>query len=241
MQGSNSYLKMNRSVPQPSPSHPPLVKRQRVHYKHEGSNKNIEPTLEMLLDQGKESFHKSLRHAIYYYFIYHLDAPHEEHWGGKEGTISLIRKHLCLPPHTRRKICRTLQCIIHHIRTGTPFTGNYESHAGRKVLIESGSTEEELIARWMEAHLGFRMTTMLVNEHRREEGEERVSVSAVVNAFYWLEPKINIIEKVQSGGLNAAWLQASYNISKQMQIMLGKISMEEIMTDQEGRTVWWIP
>mmetsp|Transcript_36666 Transcript_36666/g.43818 ORF Transcript_36666/g.43818 Transcript_36666/m.43818 type:complete len:167 (-) Transcript_36666:313-813(-) len=90
------------------------------------------------------------------------------------------------------------------------------------------------MARWMESHLDFRMTTMLVNEHRREEGKERVGVSAVMNAFYRLQPKVNIIEKMQSGGLNQAWMDASYNIAKQMQIMLGRISDNEVMTDSTG-------
>ena len=78
------------------------------------------------------------------------------------------------------------------------------------------------------------MTTMLVNEHRREEGCERVGVTSVINAFYRLKPKINIIEKVQSGGLNEGWMTASYNIAKQMKIMLGKMTIYEIMTDREG-------
>ena len=56
-------------------------------------------------------------------------------------------------------------------------------------------------------------------------------MSAVMNAFYWLQPKVNIIQKVQSGGLNQAWIDASYNIAKQMQIMLGRISEDEVMTD----------
>ena len=75
---------------------------------------------------------------------------------------------------------------------------------------------------------------MLVNEHRREEGKERVGVSAVMNAFYRLQPKVTIIEKVQSGGLNKAWMDASYNIAEQMQTIMGRISEDEVMTDKEG-------
>ena len=100
------------------------------------------------------------------------------------------------------------------IRAGLPFAGKLGTTTGRHILITKGSIEEELIARWMEAHLGFRMTTMLVNEHRREEGKERVGMSAVMNAFYRLQPKVTIIEKLQSGGLNQNWKQASYNIAK---------------------------
>ena len=58
------------------------------------------------------------------------------------------------------------------------------------------------------------MTTMLVNEHRREEGKKRVGVSAVMNAFYRLQPKVTIIEKVQTGSLNQNWKEASYNIAR---------------------------
>ena len=56
-------------------------------------------------------------------------------------------------------------------------------------------------------------------------------MSAVMNAFYRLQPKVNIIQNVQSGGLNQAWMNASYNIAKQIQIMLGRISEDEVMTD----------
>ena len=78
------------------------------------------------------------------------------------------------------------------------------------------------------------MTTMLVNEHRREEGSERVGVTSIINAFYCLKPKISIIEKVQSGGLNEGWMNSSYNIAKQMKKMLGEMNMDEIMTDCDG-------
>jgi len=82
------------------------------------------------------------------------------------------------------------------------------------------------------------MTTYLMNEHRREQGDERVSVSAVMAAFYRLQPKIDIIEKAVSGGLNDNWIQVSYNISKKMQIMLGRLSDEDVMTDKEGTRRW---
>ena len=59
-------------------------------------------------------------------------------------------------------------------------------------------------------------------------------MSAVMTAFYCLQPKIVAIEKVQSGGLNQNWIDASYCVAKQMQIMLGKLSDDEIMTDKEG-------
>ena len=61
-------------------------------------------------------------------------------------------------------------------------------------------------------------------------------MSAVINAFYCLEPKINIVKKVQSGGNNEGWIEASYNVAKQMQIMMGNLTDDEIMTDRKGTT-----
>ena len=86
--------------------------------------------------------------------------------------------------------------------TGAPFDATFKNWGGYNVLIASELGEEELIVRCMETHDSFRMRTMLVNEHRREEGKYRVSESVVVDVFYHLQPKINIINKVQSGDLN---------------------------------------
>ena len=41
---------------------------------------------------------------------------------------------------------------------------------GQPALVVPGSTEEAIIANWMEMNLGFRNTTAMVNVHRAEEG-----------------------------------------------------------------------
>ena len=105
------------------------------------------------------------------------------------------------------------------------------------MLILPGSAEESLLATWMESHVGFRMTTILVNEHRREQGEERVSVSAVMSAFYRLQPKVNVLQKLQSGRLNKGWKDASYNIAKQMLVILGQLNEDDVMTDEQGKVL----
>ena len=233
MQGTSNYVK--KLIPTTLPTHTPSNKRLRLQCKRQGGPDAAIEKSTPFQPQQLQSLHVSLRHAIYYIYIFLLDAPHKEHWGGRDGTISILRKKLRLPQHTRRKIRRTLSKILECMVNAEPFDGTLGKSTGRPILINSGSTEEELIANWMEQHLGFRMTTMLVNEHRREEGKERVGVSAVMNAFYRLAPKITIIEKVQSGGLNAGWMNASHNIAKQMQVMLGRITDDEIMTDDEGK------
>ena len=67
---------------------------------------------------------------------------------------------------------------------GFNYDGLSELTHGRITSIIPGSQEESLIANWMESHCGFRMTTILVNEHRREAGKERSSHVVVMSAFH---------------------------------------------------------
>ena len=87
---------------------------------------------------------------------------------GKGGKISIIRKQLELSPHTCHEIGRTQDAIMKYIYTEKSFNRKLGTTTGRNVLIESESTEEVLIKKWIENHLGFRMTMMLVNKHIEE-------------------------------------------------------------------------
>ena len=236
MQGTSSYAK---KVVSPNSPSPPSNKRKRVNYKSRGishaapiEHRKDSPDSKSPVDRI------SARYSIYYTWVNRLDAPPEEDWKGRDGTIHTIRRMLGMPPHARSKIRRVLEEAMRCLRVGECFDGRIEpkNKVGRKVEILPGSAEELLMANWMESHVGFRMTTLLVNEHRREEGKENVSVSAVMSAFYRLQPKVNVLQKVQSGGLNQGWIDASYNVSKQMLVMLGKLTLDEVMTDDAGKS-----
>ena len=47
---------------------------------------------------------------------------------------------------------------------------------GRPQIIQQGSVEEGIIAEWMEADLGFRFTTLMVNQHRIDEGNYPIGI-----------------------------------------------------------------
>ena len=110
------------------------------------------------------------RMAIYYYFMGVLYAFHFIHWRGKGGTISIIRKALHMSPSQRRLIKRILQEIMRCAIDGVELDRKIENinKTGRKIIILPSSVEEILIANWVETHCGFRMTTFMVNEHRRQ-------------------------------------------------------------------------
>ena len=124
------------------------------------------------------------------------------------------------------------------MRDGENFDGHIRNNKklGRKIIILPGSIEEALIANWMEAHCGFHMTTSMVNEHWKQQDGIEVSRYTVMSAFYRLNPKVDVLSKVVSGGNNENWIKASYNQCKQMKIMLGELSMDESMTDDQGNS-----
>ena len=73
-------------------------------------------------------------------------------------------------------------------------------NTGRPVEIEVGSVDEALLADWMEDNLGFRQTTIFLNQHRTDEGRQPVGRSAVMAAFDRMNPKIDRVAKVVQGG-----------------------------------------
>ena len=211
---SSSSSSSSTSSSSPSSSPKKLIPTRKKH-RRLGTSIPMEviDTIRHFNEKPTENKRVCYRLAIYYHYIKILDAPHEIHWNGKEGTISLIRKALRMHPCQRRVIKRTLQEIMRCATEGIEFNGKiqYVNKLGAKIIISPGSAEELLIANWMENHCGFRMTTAMVNEHRRQQGDIDVSVFCVMSAFYRLTPKVNVLVKVQSGGHNQGWIAARYN------------------------------
>ena len=125
-----------------SDAHPTSLKHQRINDKRQGSNPMFKDAHFQKHRASTQAQATSIRFAVYFFYIHHLDAPHEEHWSGREGTVSQIRKLLGLPPHTQKKIRRALEHIMLCIRSGQSFDGIYKNNAGLHVLINHGSFEE---------------------------------------------------------------------------------------------------
>ena len=53
------------------------------------------------------------------------------------------------------------------------------------------------------------MTTVMVNEHHRQQGDREVSQFEALAAFYQLHPKVDVLFKFQSGRYKKVdWYQA---------------------------------
>ena len=59
------------------------------------------------------------------------------------------------------------------LHSGTQFDATFKNMEGCNVVIEYGFKEEKFVARWIEEHVKFCMTTILVTEYRRNTGKER--------------------------------------------------------------------
>ena len=160
--------------------------------------------------------------AISYMWKNELGSPGPSYWGGKHGTISVLCTRFRIPKKKKRQVKRVLEECLRCSLSGDVFDGRPRTRTGRPPLIDPWSEDEEIITDWIEQGLGFRYTTLMVNEHRTDLGRLHVSRSAVVYAFRWMAPVItNISKRMQGNTNNTAWLLARHNQTKQYMIMLG--------------------
>ena len=83
------------------------------------------------------------------------------------------------------------------------------------MFISSGSGEESIIADWIEMNMGFRNTLVMVDTHWIEEGRQTAGRNSVINAFYRMAPRIDIVSKIPQGNMNHdAWRLARKNQTK---------------------------
>ena len=70
------------------------------------------------------------------------------------------------------------------------------------------------------------------------EDNDEVSVYAVMSDFCCLQPKEDALIKVQSGGDKVGWINARYNVWKQVKAMLGNLIQDKMMTYIEGKNIY---
>ena len=172
-----------------------------------------------------------MRIAIGTYYAHVIGATDRKFWGGKDGVIAKICEVWNLNRQQRRKVRRILESVHECRFRNTDYDGRSKRkyNKGRTILILPGSVEEGLIADWMEAGLGFRHTTTMVNQHRREEGLRIVGRSCVMSTFDRMNPILtNIAKCCQGNSNNEGWRTARYNQTKQMMVMTGHITKEEL-------------
>ena len=170
--------------------------------------------------------------ANVYQFI--LGAPSMEEWDGPNGTIRRICNMFGWGSvsNKNRKIRKVFLECEESLNKGIQFNANKtkELRTGRPPVIQRGSIEEGIIADWMEADMGARMTTKMVNEHRKSEGLELVSINVILRHMKKMAPKVTPIKKKSQGNNdNFEWVNARYCQCLQFLIRLKIISKQDLI------------
>ena len=148
------------------------------------------------------------RCAIFVIFAQVLDAPPEEEWHGKDGTISSIMKTLEMPNGSRNVVKRVLVDSLKCINEGRPYCPARKLTAAEnsRALIQRGSEEEQILADCIEEGQSVKSATSYVNDYRREKGLPHIGISAVQS---WCErmsigglSKTSRISKMKQGIYN---------------------------------------
>ena len=115
---------------------------------------------------------------------------------------------------------------------GKKYSGSSYDGNASPCLINPGSTEEHIIADWMETGFGFRHTTWMVNEHCLSHNQIMSKQNAVMGAFRHMLPVITKLQKRIQGNVNHdAWKLARKSQTKQYMVMLGKITRQDLLNE----------
>ena len=143
--------------------------------------------------EGRKTFNVT----ISFYYESALNPPPRSEWNGRYGTISHISDIFVAEKKKRRVVRRILNEVTITRQLKIPYDGlDYRrNNQGRPIMIEAGNADEALITDWMEDNMGFRQTTIFLNQHRVKEERVPAGRSAVMSCFDMMIPKIDRIKK----------------------------------------------
>jgi len=113
--------------------------------------------------------------AIIYIYCYLLGSPPPDVWAGIDGTILNIMNRLSLPRNSRTRVTEILKARYEFDIMNEEVT----KQSSRPRLIVEGSDDAVIIILTLEKGLGLGNATILVNEHRCENGDDPVSYSRI--------------------------------------------------------------
>lgn len=161
---------------------------------------------------------RARRISICYYFKFVLHEPPQEEWDGKGGAIPTIRHALRIPPRTDLK--SMLLDFLEHERTGVEYKGDRinGSTLGRPPILTTDSVEAHIVADSIEDGLSVPQTTLMCNEHRRQEGQSALTEAPVYTLVKKLKPKVSSVKKRKQGkkDVDSPWSKGRYRFTTQL-------------------------
>eukprot|EP00978_Attheya_sp_CCMP212_P008684 scaffold20425_cov45-Attheya_sp.AAC.2 len=171
---------------------------------------------DMVVERGETllDISRAKRMAIAYLFIEVHGSPSDTNlWTKRKGIIYEIRQSLSLPRQTDIK--RYLDDIIEARNNGTAYLGDQHIYPntgplGRPALIEETSADAQIVADAIEDGMSIRLTTMLVNLHRQEQGLSAYTKAPIIHIMKKMKPIVTKIKITKQGSrdANSPWAKA---------------------------------
>lgn len=179
---------------------------------------------------------KALRMHIASHFIlkFKMDTNREK-WKGKNGIMKKIKKDLELPSHIR--IENILEDVLWYAARGKKYAGQTKkSNCGRKGMISLDSEEAQVIADIVELGGSYKQAWRTVNQHRKENNEPSLTLSAVISLIKRLEPILETVETRKQGSAcnkSSKICRARKLWCLQLGVIFGVIDFEEFKKSNE--------
>ena len=135
-----------------------------------------------------------------------------DEWNGQQGTIIIILKNLKLPKRSNSVIQKVLESYSHSIQMNAKYNGDQKPGSGWRPELEKDAFQIQLVIDGMQnglAHLG---THLLVNEFRKQNGQEPVGKSAIAGMVKRLNPKVDDVTR--RTGKHGSWVSMGHHKNK---------------------------
>jgi len=173
---------------------------------------------------GNTSVHQERRHMISLAYLHVLGAPPASKWKDTDdepGTISTLQTMLQLSSDERKIIQRVLVATNTCLKAGIVYNGEILWERGHPTrLIEENSTEETIIANYIERGCSVSLTTIVLNVHRYRKNLPPIGRSAVYNASKRMVSRVAPVVKRCQGNVDKESNWAKANKAQKGQLLL---------------------
>lgn len=157
--------------------------------------------------------------------------------GDEPGTISTLQTMLKLSTAERQIIKRVLVYTNICIEAGIAYSGEILWDRGHPTcLVQANSTEETIIANYVERGCSVSLTTIVVNVHRYKKGSTPIGRSAVYNAMKrMVSRKAPVVKRCQGNvDKNSNWAKANKAQKGQLLLRAGCDVNLDCFKDEDG-------
>jgi hypothetical protein len=149
--------------------------------------------------------------------------PNQQQQQNKLQT-SKIQSLLAIPSGSRNSILKVLQDVDFCMVAGVPYDSSVDrTSGGATSVIKDDSVELQILAGALEAGKSMDKATVLVNEHRREDGSKPVGRSAVYSRSLSLDPVVSETGQQSQGNRDGEsnYGKARYNYVQHLLVRFG--------------------